>query len=131
MAANKRRVTKVDAKKRSLGIQKKAMSQGKLAKSKTAAGKSKSDYSGRTAQNKGVKDGTIKIGRGGKSYNVWDAKSGRWLRGTVQVSKPKPTGSTIKDKKASRIGGYTPGTKSQTAKNTGWWSNNKYPAKYS
>jgi len=121
--------TKVDAQKRSLGIQKKAKSTKTLTRSKTAAGKSKSDYSGRVAQNKGVKDGTIRIGKGGRSYNVWDAKSGRWLRGKVQASKPKPK-SNIKDKKASRIGGYTPGTKSQTAKDMATWSNRRYPAKY-
>lgn len=121
--------TKVNAQARSARIQRKAKASGKLVKSKTAAGKSKSDYSGRMSQNKGVKDGTIRIGRGGKSYNVWDAKSGRWLRGTVKVSKPKPK-SNIKDKKASRIGGYTPGTKSRTAKDMATWSNRRYPAKY-
>ena len=122
--------TKVNAQARSARIQRKARANNKLVKSKTVAGKSKSDYSGRMAQNKGVKDGTIRIGKGGKSYNVWDAKSGRWLRGTVKTQKPKPK-SNIKNKTASRIGGYTPGTKSQTIKNTGWWSNNRYPAKYS
>ena len=130
MAEMERPKVKVNAQARSARIQRKAKANGKLVKSNTAAGKSKSDYSGRRAQNKGVKDGTIRIGRGGKSYNVWDEKSGRWLRGKVQAVKPKPK-SNIKDKKTSRIGGYTPGTKSQTAKNTGWWSNNKYPAKYS
>ena len=51
-----------------------------LRKSKKAAGKSKSDYKTRVAQNKGVKDGTIRLGKNGKSYNIWDAKSGRWVK---------------------------------------------------
>lgn len=121
---------KVDAQKRSLGIQKKAKDQGKLDKSNTRAGKGKGSTAARKLQNAEVADGTIRIGKGGKSYNVYDKKSGTWKRGVVSTAKPKPTGSTIKDKKASRIGGYTPGTKSQTLPNTGWWSNNKYPAKY-
>lgn len=130
MAGKERPKVKVNAQARHARIQRKAKANGKLVKSNTVAGKSKSDYSGRKAQNKGVKDGTIRIGRGGKSYNVWDEKTGRWLRGKVKVSKPKPK-SNIKDTKASRVGGYTPGTKSKTAKDTGWWSNNRYPGKYS
>ena len=105
---------------------------GSYAKSDTNAGKSKSDYSGRKAQNKGVKDGTVRLGKGGKYYNVWDEKSGRWKRGkkaTVKADKPKVSRSKIKDKKASRIGGYTPGTKSQGVKD-GWWSSRRYPATY-
>ena len=53
------------------------------------AGKSKSDYSSRVAQNKGVKDGTIRLGKNGKSYNIWDAKSGRWVKGEVKAEGPK------------------------------------------
>ena len=55
-----------------------------LRKTNKAAGKSKSDYKSRVAQNKGVKDGEIRIGKNGKSYNIWDAKSGRWLKGEVK-----------------------------------------------
>ena len=100
-----------------------------MKKSKTRAGKSKSDFSGRSAQNRGVADGTIRLGKSGKSYNVYDAKTATWKKGVVKAeAKPK---SNIKDKKASRTGGYTPGTKSQTLPNTGWWSTNRYPASYS
>lgn len=56
-----------------------------LRKSKRVAGKSKSDLKTRREQNKGVKDGTIRLGKNGKSYNVWDAKSGRWLKGQVKA----------------------------------------------
>ena len=57
------------------------------------AGKAKGDYSARRAQNKGVKDGTVRVGKGGKSYNVYDAKSATWKRGKVaaasKATKPK------------------------------------------
>ena len=60
-----------------------------LRKGKTAAGKAKSDYSTRVSQNKGVKDGEIRIGKNGKSYNIWDAKSGRWIKGVVKAEDQK------------------------------------------
>jgi len=125
MAEKKKRKVKVSADRLEM-----------LRKSKKVAGKSKSDYSARVAQNKGVKDGEIRIGKSGKHYNVWDAKNGRWVRGTVVAAKPKPKPkpkpkSNIKDTKASRIGGYTPGTNSQTVKDMGWWSNRRYPGSYS
>lgn len=60
-----------------------------LRKGKKVAGKSKSDYSSRVAQNKDVKDGTIRLGKNGKSYNVWDAKSGRWVKGEVKAEDGK------------------------------------------
>lgn len=103
-----------------------------LKASRVRAGKSKADTLTRMRQNKGVKHGTVRLGKSGKSYNVYDAKTGTWKKGVVKAAatKPKPK-SNIKDKKASRIGGYTPGTKSQTLKNTGWWSTNRYPASYS
>jgi len=50
------------------------------------AGKSKSPQAVRKAQNMGVKDGTVRIGRGGRSYNVYDSKSGTWKRGVVQAA---------------------------------------------
>ena len=56
-----------------------------LRKTSKAAGKSKSDYKARVAQNKGVKDGEIRMGKNGKSYNIWDAKSGRWVKGQVKA----------------------------------------------
>ena len=66
-----------------------------LRKSKVQAGKPKASGSSKAAvitrqmQNKGVKEGTIRLGRGGKSYNVYDAKSGTWKRGVV-VKKETP-----------------------------------------
>lgn len=88
-----------------------------LSKGKVRAGSSKSDYSGRKAQNKGVKDGTIRLGRSGKTYNVYDAKTATWKRGVVATSdskpKPKPkseppnrTQKAPKDKNARKDMGY-------------------------
>ena len=104
--------TKVDAQKRSLGIQKSAKDKKTLGKSETRAGKSKGGTAQRKQENKGVADGTIKLGRGGKSYNVYDAKSGTWKRGKVvkaEPSKPKSGGEppnrsqkAAKDKSASK-----------------------------
>ena len=53
-----------------------------------AAGSSKAATITRQMQNKGVKDGTIRLGRSGKSYNVYDAKTGTWKRGVVKAASP-------------------------------------------
>ena len=78
-----------------------------LRKSKVQAGKPKAAGSSKAAtitrqmQNKGVKDGTIRLGKSGKSYNVYDANTGTWKRGVVKAAgkpstpaKPKPTSSS-------------------------------------
>jgi hypothetical protein len=108
MASDKRPVAKVNAQKRTLGIQKKAAASKNLKKSNTRAGKAKSGVAQRKKQNAGVKDGTIKLGKNGKSYNVYDAKSGTWKRGVVKAAPkpknvsttPKPTGGVTKSKPA-------------------------------
>ena len=56
----------------------------------------------RRKQNKGVKDGTIKLGKGGRTYNVYDAISGTWKRGIVKraetAKRPAtPRGGTRKE----------------------------------
>jgi len=66
-----------------------------LEKGAVRAGKGKGTTAQRKGQNIGVADGTIKLGRGGKSYNVYDAKTGTWKKGVVKAaspSKPKPKG---------------------------------------
>ena len=73
-----------------------------LRKGNKVAGKSKSDYSARVEQNKGVKDGTIRLGKNGKSYNIWDAKSGRWVKGEVKAEGPTQ-GSTEDSKKKAAL----------------------------
>ena len=72
-----------------------------LRKGKTQAGKPKAAGSSKAAtitrqmQNKGVKDGTIRLGKSGKSYNVYDANTGTWKRGVVSAAaKPKPKPKT-------------------------------------
>jgi len=55
-----------------------------LRKSTTRAGRSKADRAVRQAKNKGTKDGEIRIGKAGKTYNVYDEKSGTWKRGIVK-----------------------------------------------
>ena len=65
-----------------------------LKKSSVRAGKSKASEIMRKVQNKEVKDGMIKIGKSGKSYNVYDAKSGTWKKGVVKAAaKPKVSGA--------------------------------------
>lgn len=64
-----------------------------LKKSNVRAGKAKSSVAARKLQNAGVKDGTIRIGKSGKSYNVYDAKTGTWKRGVVKAAAPKPSGA--------------------------------------
>jgi hypothetical protein len=55
-------------------------------KGKTRAGKSKSTEVQRKIQNVGTKDGTIRLGKSGKTYNVYDAASGTWKRGIVKAA---------------------------------------------
>lgn len=75
------------------------------------AGKAKGNLAERKAQNVGVKDGTIRIGRGGKSYNVYDAATGTWRRGVISVQgKPKGAG----DKKPAST--YKPSNKIDRSK---------------
>jgi hypothetical protein len=72
------------------------------AKSNIQAGKPKAAGKGvvpttvRQVQNKGVKDGTVRLGAGGKYYNVYDAKSGTWKRAAAAPAK-----STAKPKSVS------------------------------
>lgn len=67
-----------------------------LDKGNVRAGKAKGTEVQRKVQNKGVADGTIRLGRSGKTYNVYDAKSGTWKKGVVKAAptptKPKATG---------------------------------------
>lgn len=66
--------------------------------STTRAGKAKSSTAARIKQNAktGAKHGDIRIGKNGKTYNVYDAKTGTWKRGVVAAagSKPKPPANT-------------------------------------
>lgn len=62
-----------------------------LKKSNVRAGKGKADLSTRKKQNIEVRDGTIRLGKAGRSYNVYDAKSGTWKRGVVKVADKKTT----------------------------------------
>lgn len=57
------------------------------------AGKPKGTMAQRAKQNAGVKDGTVRLGASGKSYNVYDAKAATWKRG-VATGKGSPTRST-------------------------------------
>ena len=62
----------------------------RMTKGPKIAGRAKGNLAERRAQNAGVKDGTIRIGKSGKSYNVYDAATGTWRRGVVSAQ-PKPT----------------------------------------
>jgi hypothetical protein len=83
------------------------------AKGKARAGKTKSTTAERKKQNVAVKDGAIKLGRGGRTYNVYDAKSGTWKRGVVKAAastpkpKPKAKGDTGKGNYGG-LKGFTP-----------------------
>jgi hypothetical protein len=48
------------------------------------AGSSKAATITRQMQNKGVKEGTVRLGRGGKFYNVYDEKTGTWKRAVAK-----------------------------------------------
>ena len=57
------------------------------------AGKPTGTRAQRAKQNAGVKDGTVRLGAKGKAYNVYDAKTATWKRGTA-TSKGSPAKST-------------------------------------
>ena len=57
-----------------------------------AAGSSKAATITRQMQNKGVKEGTIRLGKAGRSYNVYDEKTGTWKRGVVAKAEDKKPG---------------------------------------
>ena len=61
-----------------------------LSRTTATAGKPKGNIASRAKQNAGVKDGTVRLGANGKSYNVYDAKTATWKRGVV-TSKGSPT----------------------------------------
>ena len=73
---------------------------GRVTKGTERAGASKASTMVRKVQNKAVKDGTIRLGANGKSYNVYDASSGTWKRGVVAPA----SGSTSK---SGATGTYT------------------------
>ena len=59
-----------------------------------AAGSSKAATITRQMQNKGVKEGTVRLGKAGRSYNVYDEKTGTWKRAVAAKKtedKPKKT----------------------------------------
>ena len=73
--------------------------------STTRAGKAKSSTVQRIKQNAktGAKHGDIRIGKKGKTYNVYDAKTGTWKRGVVAAAgdKPKPPAANTKGTKTN------------------------------
>jgi hypothetical protein len=85
MAEPKKSKKQAAAAKRGYAI---TLKKGNLEKGAARAGKGKGTTAQRKSQNIGVADGTIKLGRGGKSYNVYDAKSGTWKRGVVKAATP-------------------------------------------
>jgi hypothetical protein len=57
-----------------------------IKRTQVRAGKSKGTVAQRARQNSMVKDGDIRMGKGGKSYNVWDSKTQTWKRGETKTS---------------------------------------------
>jgi hypothetical protein len=94
-AAAKAAAKKAAAKKKGTTQAKVTMSADRLStlkRTQTRAGKGVGNVAQRAKQNAGVKDGTIRRGAKGKSFNVFDAKTQTWKRGTATgASKPKPT----------------------------------------
>lgn len=76
----------------------------KLQATGVRAGKGKGSEVLRKVQNKGVAHGTIRLGKGGKSYNFYDAKKGVWVKGAVKAVQPARTTSTPKTKRVSAAG---------------------------
>jgi len=84
------------------------LAKANLEKGKVRAGKGKGTTAQRKGQNIGVADGTIKLGRGGRSYNVYDAKTGTWKKGVVKTASPS--------KPKSKSGGEPPNRSQKAAK---------------
>ena len=77
-----------------------------MKRTQTRAGKGVGNVAQRAKQNAGVKDGTIRLGANGKSYNVFDAKTQTWKRGIVTgTSKPKTDSKPAPKPSSSSSGG--------------------------
>jgi hypothetical protein len=73
----------------------------------------------RLEDNKGVRDGTIRRGKGGKSIRKYDAKSGRWKKMSLKgAAAAKKYGSVSQRGKKLPQTTYNPGGKTKRA-NTG------------
>jgi hypothetical protein len=97
-----------------------------LKRTQTRAGNTKSTMATRAKQNQGVKDGTIRIGKNGKSYNVYDAKTATWKRGVV---KPAATASrpTTRVSPSARGEGSGGGAKASSGGDFERWFKQTYP----
>jgi len=67
-------------------------------------GQAKSGMKARKKANAGVADGTVRMGKGGRGYNRYNAKTGRWERVIVTKPKTSSSGSSKKSMKVSGIG---------------------------
>ena len=54
---------------------------------------SKTGEAARRAANKGVKHGTVRMGKGGRTQRMWNSRSARWERVDSFRSTRKPAGS--------------------------------------
>ena len=77
-----------------------------LKRTQTRAGKGVGNVAQRAKQNAGVKDGTIRRGAKGKSYNIFDAKTQTWKKAVATgASKPKTSKTTTTPKPRAVYGG--------------------------
>jgi hypothetical protein len=68
---------------------------------------SKSDFAARKAQNKGVRHGTTKMGKGGKVMRRYNAKTARWEAvGSARAGMPKRTSQNPKGTAFAQYSGY-------------------------
>ena len=108
-AIGAKRTKKKAAQKKAAQSPRKTMSSDRLSALKrtgVTAGKPSGTMAQRAKQNAGVKDGTIRLGANGKSYNVFDAKTQTWKRGIVTgTSKPKTDSKPAPKPSSSSSGG--------------------------
>ena len=84
-----------------------------------AAGSSKAATITRQMQNKGVKEGTVRLGKAGRSYNVYDEKTGTWKRAVP-----------AKKTESKKAGGRSGNAKEKGVVNRPTMQNPSYGAEY-
>jgi hypothetical protein len=85
---------------------------------------SKSDFAARKAQNKGVRHGTTKMGKGGKVMRRYNSKTARWEAvGSARAGMPKRTSQNPKGTMLAQYSAYAaPKSSWGTAKTSTPWN---------
>jgi len=105
-----------------------------LKRTQVRSDKTTSTMRDRAKQNAGTADGTIRLGAKGKSYNVFDAKTQRWMKGQVVVGNGRKSAGTnaaaARGRAAAARGLKSAGTNAAAARGRAATNRKTTPKKY-